>query len=183
MPKKKSSHANRGLEWERILEGHHERLQVTHRAVVFRTPPPVVLTGRLRGGAYRAVMTAKGPPDYVGIVQVNGTTISFAMEAKDCASDRWPFAKLHEHQAKALSMWESAGGAAIVAIRHCKTDTFWLLPWSAIKEKWYAWHYRSLTKQRSARGSSSLSRADLEVCGHRWLHKDGYLGALIRCIK
>ena len=183
MAKSASSHANRGLEWERILEGHHQRLEVTNRAVVFRTPPPVVLTGRLRGGAYRAVMTAKGPPDYVGIVEVNGTPLSFAMEAKDCHSDRWPFSKLHEHQAKALSMCESAGGVSVVAIRHCKTDTFWLLPWRSIKERWYAWHYRSITKQKSARGTSSLSRADLEMCGYIWKHSEGYLPALIQCIR
>lgn len=175
----RSSHANRGLEWERLLEGHHKILEQRGHAIVFRTPPPVQLLGRLgKPGQWRAVVTGDGPPDYVLLMNLDGQPVPVAMEAKDSANKRWSFDKLKEHQANHLQRWHELGGLSVVAFRHQPTKSMWLLPWWELGPQWNRWRMNNLMGRRAPSGTASLGAAGLDHLGIGWSLNDGYSGAL-----
>lgn len=178
MGKARTPHANRGKAWETLLEYHHTRVQARGLGVVFRTPPPVKLLARLRGGQWRAVLTQEGPPDYLGLLQGTRGPISVAMEAKDCAGTRWALKELQPHQAAALQSWTDLGGLGLVLLRH--QGRGWALPWSKLGPIWTRWRASHVAGVRSPRGSASLGAGDLEVLGERWEVGDGYMDAILR---
>jgi hypothetical protein len=151
--------------------------------VVFRTPPPVQLLGRLAGGAYRAVPTSEGPPDYVLLLAAAPAPVPVALEAKDCAGSRWALKQLHPHQGDALARWHSLHGLAAVALRHQPSSTCWLLPWGTLGPLWQRWRAGQVAGQPAPRGSASLGLGDLHQLGTSWAAGDGdsYLRALLAC--
>lgn len=151
--------------------------------MVFRTPPPVQLLGRLRGGAYRAVPTSEGPPDYVLLLAAGAAPVAVALEAKDCAGNRWALKQLHPHQGDALRRWHALGGLAAVALRHQPSSSCWLLPWATLGPVWQRWRAGHVAGQPAPRGSASLGLGDLHQLGTSWQQGDGdgYLRAMLAC--
>ena len=178
MTRRRTPHANRGKAWEEILEFHHQRVQARGLGVVFRTPPPVKLLARLHGGQWRAVLTQEGPPDYLGLLRGPKGPIPVAMEAKDCAGDRWSMKELKPHQAAALQWWTDLGGLGVVALRHRSRG--WMIPWSQLGPHWSRWRATNVAGTKAPRGSASLGLGDLQVLGERWEVGDGYLEAIFR---
>lgn len=155
-----ADHANRGVEWERILDARHDAYRRDGLAVVFRTPPSVRLLSRVgRDGQFRGCFRGQGPPDYAGVV-AGGRAVAF--DAKDCAGERWSFGALERHQARDLEGWSGAGGIAFVALRLAGEP--WVLPWARLGPIWWAWHER---EGRAARGSGSLTGAMCAELGRR----------------
>lgn len=180
-PKRSTPHAGRGRVWEKLLELEHSRIEGQRSGVVFRTPPNVQLLGKLRGGAFRAVPTAVGPPDYLLLLRTAGGSVPVALEAKDCAGDRWALKQLHDHQADSLSRWSSAGGLGVVALRHLKSDSYWLLPWSTLGPVWNRWKAQRVIGSSVSRGTASLSLGDLYTIGVQWKLGVDYFERLIEC--
>lgn len=171
-------HANRGKAWEELLEVHHRRVQARGLGVVFRTPPPVRLLARLRGGQWRAVLTQEGPPDYLGLLRGPGGPLPVAMEAKDSAGSRWGLKELQAHQAAALQSWTDLGGLGLVLLRHGGRG--WVLPWTTLGPVWTRWRASQVAGRKAPRGSASLGEGDLRVLGEPWELGEGYLGAIFR---
>ena len=168
------THANRGKVWEQLLEMHHARYERQGRAVVLRTPPPMRILRALTGGQFVACYATEGPPDYM--LLTGGLAV--ALEAKDCASDRWPLAKLHAHQARRLGLWEVQSGFGAVLLRHQPSDTQWVLPWKALGPVWWRWHADHAT-DTVPRGGASLGVGQLMVLGHPFHHVDGHLPTIL----
>lgn len=146
---------------------------------MFRTPANVQLLGRLQGGTYRAVPTAEGPPDYLMLLPTSSGPVAVALEAKDCQGERWALKQLHAHQAGSLRRWTAAGGLGIVALRHAKSKTHWLLPWERLGPVWERWYAGSVAKRKAPQGSASLSLADLHVLGTPWEIGRNYRAAIL----
>jgi recombination protein U len=167
-----SSHANRGVGWERLIEGFHDDYRRNRQAVVFRTPPPVKVIGRVSAeGNFRGCWRSEGPPDYAGVVCPISMAVAF--DAKDCEAARWGFGGLERHQARDLEAWSGAGGYAFIALRLGPTG--WVLPWSELGPVWWAWHERT---GRAARGDGSLDSAGCVRIGLRMPTPGDWLGAL-----
>ena len=193
-----ASHANRGRQWEQLLELFHARYEGRGEAVVLRTPPPMRILRALSGGQFVAVYATEGPPDYVLLSR----GIAIAAEAKDCVADRWQLSNLHEHQARRLSAWEEHGGLGVVLLRHQPSRTQWVLPWGTLAPIWTRWHSASDARgafpfgatagkafgataekpfgARAAlpRGSASLSLPQLHQLGVPFCDVDGHLPTL-----
>ena len=182
-PKQPTSHAGRGRVWEKLLELEHSRIERQNRGVVFRTPPNVQLLGKLRGGAFRAVPTAVGPPDYMLLLRTAGQPVAVILEAKDCAGERWALKQLHDHQADSLARWSAVGGLGVVALRHKKSETYWLLPWHRLAPIWNRWKTQRATGSSISRGTASLSLVDLYSIGFQWKLGVDYFDKLIEAHK
>lgn len=157
----KSSHANRGMAWERTLEGWHAQYAASGRACVVRTPPPMRLLRPLRAGQFVAVHASHGPPDYVGC----SDGFALMLEAKHSAAKRWAFSNLHAHQAQNMTSWVKSGGHSFVLLHFSKTRQNFALDWRLLQPRWHAWHLDSIRKLRSARGAASFSPADIDSFG------------------
>lgn len=173
----RGSHANRGKAWEQIIEWHHKQVETKGLGLIFRTPPPMKLLQRLGGGQWRAVLTSEGPPDYLGLLKGPSGPVPVAIEAKDCAGDRWSLKELQPHQAAAFQAWADLGGLSVVLLRH--KGVGWALPWERLGPIWSAWRAKQLTGTRAARGSASLGKGDLTVIGVKWDVGSGYYDAII----
>lgn len=174
-------HANRGRQWEQLLELHHKRLQAQGVAVVFRTPPPVRLIAPQKGGRWLAVLTSEGPPDYTALVLGPDGPIPVAAEAKDSQKARWSLGELQPHQGKALQAWHDLGGLACVLLRHQPTRTCYVLPWAHLGPVWQRWRAGRLAGRRAPPGSASLGAGQLASLGVPWREGEGYLQALLAC--
>jgi penicillin-binding protein-related factor A (putative recombinase) len=166
-------HANRGVGWERLIEGWHDTYRRDRQAVVFRTPPPVKLLSKVSGeGQFRACFRSEGPPDYAGVLK-RRVPVAVAFDAKDCETTRWSFGALERHQARDLEGWAGVGGYAFVALRFAEIG--WVLPWSELGPAWWAWHER---EGRAVKGTAGLDLAGVRAMGLRMPMPGDWLGAL-----
>ena len=102
--------------WEATLEQWHRRYHRDRLACVAKTHPPAKL---VRG---RLAYSARGPPDYIGVLQ-DGTGIAF--EAKESGAKRWRLSQIKPHQAQVLEAYQVMGGVSGVALRW-HGDGWWL---------------------------------------------------------
>jgi hypothetical protein len=180
-----TSHANRGVEWQRILEGWHDTYRRDRRAVVWPTPPRVRVLSRVSpAGQFRAAWAAEGPPDYAGVLEPRGRAVVF--DAKDCQAERWPLSSLERHQARDLEAVHAAGGFAFVALRFAghlgagtprrvegpRGDEAWVLPWATLGPLYWTWYDGD-----AERGQASISRARVSNLGWRMPEIGDWLGA------
>jgi hypothetical protein len=176
-----SSFANRGKQWELILDGWHDRYRLEGRAVVYRTPPPVKVLGSVERGIFRGCWLGLGPPDYAGVVAGFGRSLAstaraVAFDAKDCAAARWSFDSLEAHQARDLADWSSAGGFSFIALRLLGAG--WLLPWPGLAPRWLAWWDVRSRGGTAAPGTASVGIEDLEDWARLMPRPGDWLGAL-----
>lgn len=163
-----AGHANRGLEWQEILETWHDRYRRDRRAVIWPTPPRVKVLSRVSAttGQFRACFAGEGPPDYAGIVDGARPVV---FDAKDCAGSRWSLGELQPHQARDLEAAHDRGGLAFVALRF-GSGTAWVLPWSELGPRFWRWK-----DGQAARGEASIREGEI---GHPMPELGDWLGAL-----
>lgn len=187
------SHANRGIAWQRALEGWHDayrrgwcpdcgdfwRSTCGHPspgplAVIHPCPPRVKVLGKVSAqGRFSACFAGDGPPDYAGTIRAfSGRGVSF--DAKSCAADRWPLASLELHQARDLEATMLAGGLAFVALLFEADGSGWVLPWARLGPAYWAW-----SGGRSARGEASIARADVGTVGLEIPDRGDWLRAVV----
>ena len=70
--------------------------------------------------------------DYIGAVQ--GIPVCF--DAKECATDRFPLANVHEHQIRFMKEFEEQDGIAFLLIYFKAKDTFMYLPYAKLDGFW-----------------------------------------------
>jgi recombination protein U len=174
-----ASHANRGRDWELLLDFWHDRYRLEGRALIHRTPPPVRVLSRVTDGIFRGQFLGLGPPDYAGVVAGFGpsrlsTARAVAFDAKDCADVRWKFEHLAEHQARDLEEWSAVGGYAFLALR--LQGQGWVVPWSWLGPRWWAWATR---REQAKPGTASVVAGDFAGQSPRPMERPGdWLSAL-----
>lgn len=148
-------HANRGIEWQRLLEERHDGYRRERQALVWPVPPRVRVCSRVGPtGQFRAAWVAHGPPDYAGVL-AGGRGVVF--DAKDCAGERWSLGELPLHQARDLEAANDRGAAAFVALRFAGSRG-WVLPWALLGPRWWAWQDGA-----AKRGQASVLEGDVGV--------------------
>ncbi len=77
-----------------------------------------------------AYFDQKSTVDYIGAVQ--GIPICF--DAKECATDTFPLANIHEHQVRFMEDFERQGGIAFILISYTTRDEAYYMPFADIKK-------------------------------------------------
>jgi recombination protein U len=175
-----ASHANRGIGWQRLLENWHDHYRAARRAVIFPAPPSVRVLGQVsKTGRFQACFQGDGPPDYAGLVAPTGPGadagfgLPVTFDAKDCVGERWSLGDLARHQARDLEAWHLAGGLSFVALRFAGLHQAYVLPWSWLGPRFWAW-----TDGQAVRGEASVTVAAAAAHGWRMPELGDWLGAL-----
>jgi len=70
--------------------------------------------------------------DYIGAVQ--GIPVCF--DAKECKTDTFPLANVHEHQLRFMGEMEKQDGIAFLLIRYTTRDEYYYLPYRDLLRFW-----------------------------------------------
>jgi len=79
-----------------------------------------------------AYFDKKSTVDYIGVVQ--GIAVCF--DAKECATDRFALANIHEHQVRFMESFEAQEGVAFFLIHFTGCDRFYYLRLSELMSFW-----------------------------------------------
>lgn len=161
-----TSHANRGVALEHVLDTVHARY---HRqgAYVQRNPTPYKVLGAIAGGL-RVVPEADAPPDY--LVVAHG--LSLLADAKSWTTARWKLDQVKRHQAAAFTRWEGQSelhraGIILWMRGEPRSDDCWWLPWSKLEPLWTHHH-----DGHAVRGDASLTVPVIRSIGTSVRHWD-----------
>jgi penicillin-binding protein-related factor A (putative recombinase) len=152
--------ANRGRDLEARLDVQHEAYALTGRAFVLRTPPNMRILRATGKGQFVACFAGEGPPDYIALHDCR-TTI---FDAKSHEGDRFPFAALPEHQARAFDSARKHGARAGLVVHMADLNATYWVCWATFGPMWWAW---SRTPGRAKAGTASLSVEQLDEVGVR----------------
>jgi penicillin-binding protein-related factor A (putative recombinase) len=132
---------HRGDDWEAVLDARHDHYGRLGLAVAVRAYAPHKQIRRLKGAQAVVVFTGKGPVDYV----IATRSVTFHLDAKDCAALAWPLAKLEDHQARHLdavtSLRSDHVGGILLRLGIEASPRQWFVPWRpGLRERWHAWN-------------------------------------------
>lgn len=119
-------HANRGREWQAIVEDQHAFYAREGRCAWIRNEP--TRTGQF---AEEDILRGKGPPDYT--VWVRGAC--FTVETKDHRGERWPLSEVSRYQAARMDSIVQQDAAALILLR--LGGRVFLIQWPAVASDWY----------------------------------------------
>jgi recombination protein U len=119
------SKANRGRDFEELLNLAHSRYQADGMAVVHKIPTEFL---PLRNGSGRVVsckVEHKSCVDYLGRYK----DIPVAVEAKHTKAKRIAYDAVQDHQAEFLDDWIGKTGAVGIVVVSFNMDRFFAIPW------------------------------------------------------
>ena len=124
----------RGSLLEEMINHTNDRYRREGLALIQKIPTPIKPieiepTSRHITLAY---FEQKSTVDYIGGVQ----GIPGCFDAKECATDTFPIANVHEHQIAFMEEFERQDGIAFLLIYFKKQDVFYYLPFQQMKKYW-----------------------------------------------
>jgi recombination protein U len=116
----------RGSTFEELINRTNEKYDEAGLALVQKIPTPItpIDIDRKTRHITLAYFDQKSTVDYIGAVQ--GLPICF--DAKECASDTFALANIHEHQVNFMKRFEAQGGIAFFLISFTARETYYYLP-------------------------------------------------------
>ena len=129
-----NSRGLRGSFLEELVNMTNEKYRSQKLALVQKVPTPIkpITIDQATRHITLAYFEQKSTVDYIGVVQ--GIPICF--DAKECATDRFPLANVHEHQIRFMKEFEEQDGIAFLLIYFKAKDTFMYLPYAKLDEFW-----------------------------------------------
>ena len=129
-----NSRGLRGSMLEEAVNFTNERYRRDHLALVQKIPTPItpINIDKQSHHITLAYFEQKSTVDYIGVVQ--GVPVCF--DAKECATDSFPLANIHEHQIRFMEEFESQEGISFLLIYFKKRDCFMYLPFWQLKQFW-----------------------------------------------
>lgn len=127
--------ANRGREWQGIVEAQHVGYVRTNRCAAWIRNEPVRTVEKREdyGDAVDRVTAGKGAPDYTVITD----RAVLLVEVKDWDSaPRWPWRQLYPYQAARLESGERSPICKGFVLLRLRGQPY-LLPWREIAEAWH----------------------------------------------
>lgn len=126
-----NSRGLRGSQLENIINQSNEKYHELGLALVQKIPTPIkpveIDDNRHITLAY---FEQKSTVDYIGAVQ----SFPVCFDAKECASDSFSFANLHEHQFKFMEDFESQSGIAFLLIYFSKHNKYYYMRFEEVKK-------------------------------------------------
>ena len=127
-----NSRGLRGSVLEELINYANQKYKDKGLALIQKIPTPItpVRFDKESRHITLAYFEKKSTVDYIGAVQ--GIPVCF--DAKECATDRFPLANVHEHQIRFMKEFEEQDGIAFLLIYFKAKDTFMYLPYAKLDE-------------------------------------------------
>ena len=129
-----NSRGLRGSTLEDMLNRTNEKYAENHLALIQKIPTPItpINIDQETRHITLAYFEQKSTVDYIGAVQ--GIPVCF--DAKECNSDTFPLANIHEHQVTFMRQVEEQDGIAFILISFTHRDEFYYLRFADLMQFW-----------------------------------------------
>ena len=129
-----NSRGLRGSTLEDLLNRTNEKYAEHGLALIQKIPTPItpINIDKETRHITLAYFDQKSTEDYIGCVQ--GIPVCF--DAKECNTDTFPLANIHEHQVKFMEQFEKQEGIAFILISFTHRDEFYYLRFEDLKIFW-----------------------------------------------
>jgi len=129
-----NSRGLRGSFLEELVNMTNEKYRSQKLALIQKVPTPIkpINIDKETRHITLAYFEQKSTVDYIGVVQ--GIPVCF--DAKECATENFPLANVHEHQIQFMEEYEKQDGIAFLLIYFKSKDCFMYLPFSELKKFW-----------------------------------------------
>lgn len=129
-----NSRGLRGSTLEDMLNRTNEKYEENHLALIQKIPTPItpINIDQETRHITLAYFEQKSTVDYIGAVQ--GIPVCF--DAKECNSDTFPLANIHEHQVTFMRQFEEQDGIAFILISFTHRDEFYYLRFADLMQFW-----------------------------------------------
>lgn len=129
-----NSRGLRGSTLEDMLNRTNEKYLANGLALIQKIPTPITPINIDKESRHitLAYFDQKSTVDYIGAVQ--GIPVCF--DAKECNTDTFPLANIHEHQVRFMEQFEKQDGIAFILIAYTHRDQFYYLRFSELKRFW-----------------------------------------------
>lgn len=147
-----NSRGLRGSALEEFVNRTNEKYLENGLALIQKIPTPItpIAIDKESRHITLAYFDQKSTVDYIGVVQ--GIPVCF--DAKECHSDTFPLANIHEHQVEFMENFEKQGGISFLLISYTKREKFYYLTFSLLKKFW---------QRKEAGGRKSFRYEELET--------------------
>lgn len=127
-----NSRGLRGSILEELINRSNEQYREQGLALIQKVPTPItpIKFDKESRHITLAYFEQKSTVDYIGAVQ--GIPVCF--DAKECKTDTFPLANIHEHQIKFMEDFEKQQGISFLLIYFAKKDVFYYLPYRRMLE-------------------------------------------------
>ena len=124
----------RGSALEDMINRTNDKYRQTGLALIQKIPTPItpINIDKESRPITLAYFDQKSTVDYIGTVQ--GVPVCF--DAKECATDTFALANIHEHQVEFMREWEAQDGVAFFIIHYTHRDFLYYLKFSRLLDFW-----------------------------------------------
>lgn len=129
-----NSRGLRGSSLEEFVNRTNEKYLENGLALVQKIPTPItpIQIDKANRQITLAYFEQKSTVDYIGAVQ--GIPVCF--DAKECHTDTFPLANIHDHQIAFMENFEKQGGIAFFLIAYTKREEYYYLTFELLKKFW-----------------------------------------------
>lgn len=157
-----NSRGLRGSTLEEFINRTNEKYLECGLALIQKVPTPItpINIDKETRHITLAYFDQKSTVDYIGAVQ--GIPVCF--DAKECNTDTFPLANIHEHQVTFMEDFEKQGGISFFLVSYTKRNEFYYLQFSLLKNFWEraaaggrkSFRYEELNPDFLLKGSNGL---------------------------
>lgn len=129
-----NSRGLRGSTLEELVNLTNEKYRMNKLALIQKVPTPIkpIRIDKETRQITLAYFDQKSTVDYIGVVQ--GVPVCF--DAKECATDSFPLANIHDHQVEFMQEFEEQNGIAFFLVYFSARNVFYYLPFDKLKFFW-----------------------------------------------
>ena len=129
-----NSRGLRGSTLEDMLNRTNEKYRTNGLALIQKIPTPITPIDIDKQSRHitLAYFDQKSTVDYIGAVQ--GIPVCF--DAKECNTDTFPLANIHDHQVAFMEAFEKQDGISFILISYTHRDQFYYLRFAELKRFW-----------------------------------------------
>ena len=129
-----NSRGLRGSTLEDLLNRTNEKYLENNLALIQKIPTPITLINIEKESRHitLAYFDQKSTVDYIGVVQ--GIPVCF--DAKECNTDTFPLANIHEHQVEFMRHFEEQNGISFILISYTQKNEFYYLRFQDLLRFW-----------------------------------------------
>lgn len=129
-----NSRGLRGSTLEELINRTLDQYRDNHLALIQKVPTPITPVRMDKESRHitLAYFEQKSTVDYIGVVQ--GIPVCF--DAKECKTDTFPLANVHEHQIRFMTDFEQQQGIAFLLIFFSSRDVYYYLRMETLERFW-----------------------------------------------
>ena len=129
-----NSRGLRGSTLEDLVNRTNEKYLQNNLALIQKIPTPITPINIDKDTRHitLAYFDQKSTVDYIGVVQ--GVPVCF--DAKECHTDTFPLANIHEHQVEFMRNFEKQDGVAFILISFTHRNEFYYLRFEELYKFW-----------------------------------------------